>query len=529
MTRPRKVYVFGLCAAEASLLLEGGRSGRLATFRDLLQRGLWGRTQSFPGLFEGVTWPSFSTGVGPGRHGVHSGEQLACGSYQVSRCRAGDELKAPPFWEALSRAGRKVCVLDVPHAPRSSDLNGIQLAEWGAHDAERDFSSWPPELAAEVTRDYGRHPWRASCDNERQGEDFHRFAGALVQAIAEKERLTRDFLARDDWDFFVQVFTETHCVGHQCWHLAEPAHPRHDPDEAARAGDPIGMVYQALDETLGRLLQAVEEDAVVLVLASLGMGPSFGAHHLLDRVLLQLGVAAPPLAGAQPTPLKTRATGALRRAWRTLPAGLRGRMELQRRRARRVLEDQRPAHHRSIDPARSQCFLLGNTPAHGAIRVNLRGREPQGVIEPGAEFESFCATLEKDLRDLVVEPSGRPLVKQVIRRDRAFAGPMSEQLPDLFIEWHDEIGVTAVGSDKIGRIDGRNYHCRSGDHRPGGLFVALAPGLPAGELGRTVSILDFAPTIASLLGADLPGAEGDAIGEIVGALAPVLQPAQGSI
>jgi predicted AlkP superfamily phosphohydrolase/phosphomutase len=528
LTGPRKVYLFGLCSAEPSWLLDGAGSGRLATLGGLLQRGLWGRTRSFPGLFEGVTWPSFFTGVGPGRHGYHSGEQLACGSYDIFPCRAGDALKAPPFWEALSRAGRKVCVLDVPHAPRSRGLNGVQLAEWGAHDAEHEFSSWPPALADEVARTYGRHPWRASCDGDRRGGDFRGFAAQLVRAIHQKERLSRDFLARDDWDFFAQVFTEAHCVGHQCWHLADPAHPRHDPAEAARAGDPIGLVYRALDEALGRMLQEVEEDAVVLVLANPGMGPTFGAQHLLDRVLLQLGVAAPPRAGAQSIPLKTRAMGTLRRAWRALPAGLRERMDRQRRHARRVLEDQRPAHHRTIDPALSRCFMVGNTPTQGAIRVNLRGREPHGLIEPGAEFEAFCANLEKDLMDLVAAPSGRPLVKRVIRRERAFPGPMSERLPDLFIEWHDEVGVTAVRSDKIGRIDGRNRHCRSGDHRPGGLFIALGPGLPTGELGRTVSILDFAPTIAELLAVDLPGAEGRAIAEIVRSLAPALEPVDGS-
>ena len=525
MSRPVPVYLFGLCAAEASLLLQGAEAGRLTTVRGLLNRGLWGHTQSLPGLFEGVTWPSFSTGVGPGWHGVHSGEQLACGSYDVFRCRATDELKAPPFWETLSQAGRKVCVLDVPHAPRSRDLNGIQLAEWGAHDAERDFSSWPPALAAEVTRDYGSHPWRASCDGDRRGDDFHRFATQLVRAIGEKERLTKDLLARDDWDFFAQVFTEAHCAGHQCWHLRDPLHPRYDPDEAARAGDPIGLVYQALDGALDRLLQAVEEDAVVLVLAGHGMGSSFGAQHLLDQVLLQLGVAAAPPASDRPVTLKTRARGALQQAWRLLPADLCGRMDRQRRRARRRLDDQRPAHHRSIDPARSQCFLVENTPAHGAIRVNLKGREPQGLIEPGVAFEAFCAALEKDFMDLVDLTSGRPLVKQVIRRDQAYPGPMSERLPDLFVEWNYEVGVTAVGSEKTGPILGRNHHCRSGDHRPGGLFIALAPGLPAGELGRTVSILDFAPTIARLLAVDLPGAEGDAIAEIVEPLALSLQPA----
>lgn len=518
MSRPRPIYFFGLCAAEASLLRAGAETGRLPTLRDLLRRGLWGRIETLPGLYEGTTWPSFSTGVGPGRHGFHSGEQLVPGSYDVFHCRATDDLQAPPFWDGLSRAGRKVCVLDVPHAPRSRDLNGIQLAEWGAHDAERDFSTWPPALAAEVTGEFGRHPWRASCDDDRRGADFRRFAEELVRAIDEKERLTRHFLARDDWDFFAQVFTEAHCAGHQCWHLTDPQHPRHDPEDSAQAGDPIGRVYEALDGALGRLLPALEDDALVLIVAGHGMGPSFGAQHLLDRVLLQLGVAAAPLAGARPLSIRARTVGALRPLWRLLPASLRARLDQQRRRARRRLDDRRPAHHHSIDPARSQCFLVENTPAHGAIRVNLRGREPQGLIAPGADFERFCATLERDLMDLVVLPSGRPLVKRVIRCDRAYPGPMSERLPDLFVDWHHEVGVTEIGSAKIGRISGQNHHCRTGDHRPEGLFIALGPGLPAGEIGRAVSILDFAPTIARLLAVELPETEGRVIAEITEAL-----------
>ncbi len=415
-------------------------------------------------------------------------------------------------------------MLDVPHAPRSQDLNGIQLAEWGAHDAERDFSTWPPALAAEVSRQFGHHPWRASCDDDRRGADHRRFAEELVRAIGEKERLTRHFLDRDDWDFLAQVFTEAHCAGHQCWHLTDPAHPRHDPAEGAQAGDPIGKVYEALDGALGRLLPALEEDALVLILAGHGMGASFGAQHLLDQVLLRLGVAAPPLASARPPSTKARVLGALRPLWRLLPASLRANLDQQRRRARRRLNDRRPAHHRSIDPARSQCFLVENTPAHGAIRVNLRGREPQGLIEPGADFERFCAMLERDLMDLTAVPSGRPLVKRVIRRDRTYPGPMSERLPDLFVEWNHEVGVTEIGSDKIGRIAGQNHHCRTGDHRPEGLFIALGPGLPAGEIGRAVSILDFAPTIARLLEVELPETEGHVIAEITEAVLSVSPP-----
>ncbi len=259
MPPPRPIRFFGLCAAEASLLLQGARDGQLPSLQHLLEQGLWGRTRSLPGLFEGTTWPSFSTGVDPGHHGVHSGEQLRPGSYDFFRCRATDELRSPPFWQYLSDAGRRVCILDVPHAPRSRDLNGIQLAEWGGHDAEASFSSWPPSLAAEVLAKYGTHPWRDSCDADREGVEFRHFAESLVAAIETKERLTKDFLALERWDFFGQVFTAAHCIGHQAWHLFDPTHPRHESQQALQAGDPVGLVYRAIDRSLGHLLETIEK------------------------------------------------------------------------------------------------------------------------------------------------------------------------------------------------------------------------------------------------------------------------------
>ena len=520
MRQPRPIRFFGLCAAEASLLHQGASDGWLPNLQRLLDQGLWGRTHSLPGLFEGTTWPSFSTGVGPGCHGVHSGEQLRPGSYDFFHCRATDELQVPPFWKSLSDAGRRVCVLDVPHAPRSKDLNGVQLAEWGGHDVEAGFSSWPPSLAAEVAAKYGAHPWRGSCDAVREGIEFRHFANSLVAAIETKERLTKDFMARERWDFFGQVFTEAHCIGHQAWHLFDLTHPRHEPQQALQAEDPVGDVYRALDRSLGCLLEAIEKEATVVILASHGMTSSYGAQFLLDQVLLRLGVAVPPREAAEGRSIKSLARQGATSAWRLLPQNLRRRLDRQRRRARRAFEDQRPVHHRSIDPSRSQCFLVENTPAHGAIRVNVIGREPTGLIAPGKSFEDFCAALTENLMALVNLENGHRLVKRVYRRDSLYPGPASDCLPDLFIEWHNETGVTAIGSDKVGRIEGRNFHCRSGDHTPQGLFIALGEGLKPGDIGREVSILDFAPTFAQLLDVPFPHGQGAPIREITEALAP---------
>ncbi len=116
--------------------------------------------------------------------------------------------------------------------------------------------------------------------------------------------------------------------------------------------------------------------------------------------------------------------------------------------------------------------------------------------------------------------SGRPLVKRVYRRDSLYPGPASDRLPDLFVEWHNETGVTAIGSDKVGRIEGWNFHCRSGDHRPQGLFIALGEGLKPGDIGREVSVLDFAPTFAQLSGVSFSHGQGEPIREITEVLAP---------
>lgn len=56
--------------------------------------------------------------------------------------------------------------------------------------------------------------------------------------------------------------------------------------------------------------------------------------------------------------------------------------------------------------------------------------------------------------------------------------------------------------------------CYTGEHRREGLFMALGPGIGRGRLDRRVSIMDFAPTFCALLGAELPGADGEPIAEL---------------
>ena len=514
----RRVVFLGFDAGNKYLIQNWAAEGALPTMQSLLKRGLKGNTMSLPGVFTGVTWTSFQTGVNPARSGVHSWMQLRPGSYDLYRCLTGDQLKREPFWSDLSRAGRRVTVLDVPLSAPTKDLNGVQLVEWGAHDPQYGFVTSPPSLAREVEARFGLHPLRGTCNAGRDTQGYMKLRDQLLTGIERKTRITKHFLMRGDWDFFAQVFTESHCAGHQCWHIHDPSHPWHDAEQARAVGDPIKDVYIAIDAAIGEVLKHVDDDTTVIVLVSHGMGYKYGPQFLLDKILLRLGVAA-PASYIPPAPeprFRDHFDGPLTWAWQHIPDSLRALLQPIRNPLRSwMLPEERPRPP-TIDPAQGKCFLVENNHAHGGIRVNLVGREPEGKVAPGAELEAFCAQVERDLLDIVDLDTGKRVVSRVLRTDELYSGDYRDHLPDLFVEWssYAPISKIRIGSAKIGGIEGEYRLCRSGDHFPGGMFIALGPGIGSGWLERTVSILDFAPTFARMLDVQLEDVDGRPIHEL---------------
>jgi predicted AlkP superfamily phosphohydrolase/phosphomutase len=523
-TPPTRLLVIGIDAASPELLDAWIADGTLPNLAALAKRGLVARTRGIEGFFVGSTWASLYTGTNPAQHGLHYQMQLVPGSYRLEDRAKGVFVQRDPFWRVLSRAGRRVAVLDVPLSRIESELNGVQVVEWGAHDAFFGHSTLPAELASEIKALVGRHPAGASCDAPGRGaKEYRELISALEEGARRKGEWSAELLPRGEWDLFMQVFTESHCVGHQCWHLHDARHPAHDASMAAITGDPLRAVYRAIDRALGKLVDAAG-DAQVIVFAAHGMSHRHGAHFLLRDLLFALGAAAPP---AMPPRERARDLGS--RAWHALPVAMRTFLSPLRRRVMPSTVASAPSGPPGIgvDPDRSRCFPLTNGLAVSGIRLNLAGREPRGVLAPGEEADCFVEQLEKDLLAIVDDASGAPLVRRVMRTRDLYGGEHLDALPDLLVEWSEAvaIGSTALGngagahvrarSPRIGTIEGANDYGRSGEHRPGGWLVAAGPGVEHGRLERAPSLLDLAPTFARILGVELPGADGKPIAEIV--------------
>ena len=119
-----------------------------------------------------------------------------------------------------------------------------------------------------------------------------------------------------------------------------------------------------------------------------------------------------------------------------------------------------------------------------------------------------------ELHQLVDGRSRKPMVSEVIRsRDLDFGGNAGD-LPDLIVRWA-LASPTSIESPTVGRID-PVYSSRRGEHdvKMTGFFLATGPGVVPGALNHPVKLEDFAPTIASLLGASLDDTDGAPIAAV---------------
>jgi predicted AlkP superfamily phosphohydrolase/phosphomutase len=515
------VVVVGLDACDPATARRLASAGHLPTLGRLFAKAARCRVRNPVGLFVGALWMTFANGLRPDRHGFHCWDEIDVATY-VRRLTVPQSRHAgTTFWRALSEAGRRVAVLDVPHARADVPIDGIQVAEWGCHDRHFGFHTWPPAAAGDIESTFGLHPvlgldprsvrefspddYAHRAGPLRTREEEHLLFEGLLRGLAGKRRLSATLLAEGEWDLFLTVFGESHAIGHQQWHLHDRSHPRFDPaTRDALGGDPLLRVYQELDAALGELLSLVDDRATVLVLLSHGMGPHYDGTYLLDEILRRIDRAD---RGADPG---RRPTDVLKRAARSLSPSLqRGAAALAmpalRRRASALSPC--PEYVEPNDRARQRFFVEPNNAVYGGVRFNLAGREPSGCVRP-EEVDRLCARLSRDLLALVNVATGGRAVRGVERADRWYRRSAVDTMPDLFVDWERAAPIETVWSPKTGSVHAPYSHWRTGDHRPDGLLLAHGPGVPTSTMLGDVNLEDLPASIAARFGIGLEDVDG---------------------
>jgi predicted AlkP superfamily phosphohydrolase/phosphomutase len=286
---------------------------------------------------------------------------------------------------------------------------------------------------------------------------------------------------------------EAHTAAHRFWDY-RPGGARYDEavGAATELSTAIRTVYQAIDREMGLLLNALPAESNVFVIALFGIRELYPTNALTEAFCRQLGYQV-PLTGASPSlsPL-----GILRRA---IGADVRARMSrLLPLCVRRRLQAASPRD--DTDWPRTRAFCLPSLHT-GFIRVNCRGREPQGVVQPGTDYRNLLDELEADLAELVDMRSGEPAVADVIRTAEVFDSGIPRSLPDLVVEWRSgNYLMERVQHPRADLVQARQYYNRGTHHTMTGFMAAAGSSIVARTSISKVSPLEFAPAFLSLLG-----------------------------
>ncbi len=284
------------------------------------------------------------------------------------------------------------------------------------------------------------------------------FVAQIDMVLEENNRVYRHLLDNFERGFLFFYFSTLDLGSHALWHLRDPNHPIHDPEESARHGDLLARLYDQMDEAVGRALEHVDENTTLIVMSDHGFGPFYRNFHL-NQWLLDNGYLR------------------LRRGART-----------------GTLDD--------IDWSRTRAYGLGLN----ALYVNTRGREGRGIVSPGAERESLIRELAERLEALQYPSTGESVVLRAHRREEVYDGPRVSRAPDLMVAY--DVGWRVSYESALGEVTGElftlNLERWSGDHCGA---TEIVPGVVLSN--RPIHhpqphLYDLAPTILAEFGLAAP-------------------------
>jgi predicted AlkP superfamily phosphohydrolase/phosphomutase len=285
----------------------------------------------------------------------------------------------------------------------------------------------------------------------------------LAQCYAnheDRERMLFDALEKTQQGLCACVFDTTDRVQHMFWRYLDEDHPAAREVPRDERPSVIQDLYARMDELIGRVMKQIDDHTLLMIVSDHGF-KSFARCVNLNAWLHQNGYLA----------LKSGKTES--GDW---------------------FDD--------VDWSRTRAYTMGLN----GLYVNLKSREREGVVEPGAEAESLKDELRRKLEGLTDPASGRVGITGVFDCDAVYAGPYVDNAPDLIVGYGD--GFRASWDSVMGKVTSQifedNLKAWSGDH-------CIDPRLVPGVLfcnqkisDEKPAIVDVAPTVLKLFGLPLP-------------------------
>jgi len=474
-----KVIIIGLDGATFDLITPWVDEGKLPCLGSLMKNGVWGKLRSVIPSMSGPAWVSFMTGKNPGKHGILGFMTYADQGEEQAELISSLRVKDETLWQVLSSHGKRVGVMNVPVTYPPQKVNGFLISGFMTPPSATVFT-YPEELKQSIP-DY-----RIGIRQGWQGEDGRASIRKLKDELIVREyhdiaerRTAAAVQLMSQWnpDFFMVVFKGTDEMQHFFWGRE----------------DILLEYYRKIDKSIDRILAHSGKDSNVVIISDHGFGPATTRLFSTNAWLKQAGLLKS----------KRDLKSSLIRTASHLAWDLNRRTRLRKRLPAGRVAAVRKAVRQGLAWKKTKAY--GRTPLGiVAVNINLRGREPQGIVEPGQEFEELREEVIKRLRSLKDPQTGERVMAEVYRNNEMYWGPNLNKVPDIIGIPNPRYYVDAslftrsIFADWSSRQRGQHYA------QVNGILIASGPDIKPGDKIEGARLIDIAPTVLHMMGLPVP-------------------------
>ena len=452
--RKPRVAIIGLDCAEPFLVFDRF-ANHLPNITALRQRGLYGKLESVIPAITVPAWSCMTSGKDPGTLGIYGFRNRSDYTYKGLSIANAEAVHVPRLWDILSRYGKKSIVVGVPGTYPPSPIQGEMVSCFLTPNSN-DYT-YPASLKNDIVGWVGDYPFDVK-EFRTQKKDW--LLEQLHTMLHKHFEVARRLVSKRDWDCFMMVEIGVDRVHHGFWHYMDETHRLYEPDSPYQ--NAILDYYVALDREIGTLLSLFDEQTHVLIVSDHGAKKMDGGI-CLNEWLIQEGylILAEPPNGKEP--LRFEAL--------------------------------------NVDWSRTRAWGEGGY--YGRLFLNVKRREPQGIVEP-EDCASLLAEISEKLEALGDE-NGNPIGTRCFQ-PKALYHQVNGVPPDLIIYFGD------LAWRSIGTVGWKRIHVFENDtgpddanHAQHGIFIYHNPQHDLkGKALDDLHLMQIAPTVLQLLGVDIP-------------------------
>jgi predicted AlkP superfamily phosphohydrolase/phosphomutase len=446
-----KILVLGLDCAAPELLFG---YDDLPNIRRLMEVGAYGRLESVIPPITVPAWMCMATSQDPGSLGIYGFRNRVDHSYSGLGIASARSITEPAIWDHLAREGKRSIIIGVPPGYPPRRINGISVGCFLTPDTNKNVFTHPPELSDEIRQLVGHYP----VDVQGFRSDNKAWLRDEIFAMSRTQfRVVRHMLETKEWDYFQFVDIGQDRIHHGFWKYHDPEHVLHEPDSPFR--DTVHDYYRHIDQEIGRVLELLTDDTIVLVVSDHGaqrLDGGFCVNEWLVREGLLVLKSYPDTV----TPF--------------------GKLD--------------------VDWQKTKVWSEGGY--YARVFFNVKGREPEGVIEP-SEYQSFRDQIKAKF-EATTGPDGKPLGTLVFKPEQIYH-TVKNIAPDLIVHFG------ALYWRSIGGVGYPTIHVLENDtgpddcnHAQFGSFILAASNSPLQGEVTGARLLDIAPTLLDLGGYEIP-------------------------